>query len=134
MIEIVRHVSSSVGTDILGYMKRSIIALTGTVVLALVANIAGRAVTQAGRIIFIGTYTGETSKGIYAFRFDDRSGSLAPLGLVAETPSPSYLAASVSGRFLFAVNEISSFNGDKSGSVTSFAADRATGKLTQISV
>lgn len=30
---------------------------------------------------------GESSKGIYAFRFDDNSGTLEALGLVAETPS-----------------------------------------------
>ena len=47
----------------------------------------------AQRIVYIGTYTGETSKGIYAFRFDDGSGELTPIGLVAETPSPSFLIA-----------------------------------------
>jgi 6-phosphogluconolactonase len=82
----------------------------------------------------VGTYTGETSKGIYAFRFDDSSGSLTPLGLVAETPSPSFLTADTRGRFVFAVNELQSFKGAASGSVTSFAVDPATAKLTEISV
>src|SRR5262249_37274820 len=75
-----------------------------------------------------------TTKGIYAFRFDDRTGALTPLGLVADTPSPSFLTTSSSGRLLFAVNEIDTFKGEKSGSVTSFAGDPGTGKLGEISV
>jgi 6-phosphogluconolactonase len=86
------------------------------------------------RIVYIGTYPSETSKGIYAFRFDDTSGALAPLGLVAETPRPSFLTASTNGRFVFAVNELSTFDGQPTGSVTSFAVDQGTAKLTEINV
>ena len=89
---------------------------------------------RVDRVVYIGTYTGEASKGIYAFRFDDSNGGLTPLGLAAETPSPSFLTASADGRFIFAVNELSSFEGKPSGSVTSFSVDRATAKLTQLSV
>jgi len=88
----------------------------------------------ASHVVYIGTYTGSTSQGIYAFRFDDGTGALAPIGLVAETTSPSFLTASASGRFVFAVNESSTYGGEKSGSVTSFAVDAATSKLTQLSV
>jgi 6-phosphogluconolactonase len=93
-----------------------------------------RVSARAQRIVYIGTYTGEMSKGIYAFRFDDSSGELTPLGLVAETPNPSWLISSTNGRFVFAVNELQSFGGAASGSVTSFAVDPSTAKLTEISV
>ncbi len=106
----------------------------GILVLALGAALAPRPSTRAGHVMYVGTYTGPQSKGIYAFRFDDASGSLEPIGLVAETPNPSFLAASADGRHLFAVNETSSFDADKSGSVTSFAIDRATLKLAPINV
>ena len=53
---------------------------------------------------------------------------------MAESPNPSFLTASADGRHLFAVNETSSFDANKSGSVTSFAIDRATLKLTPITV
>jgi 6-phosphogluconolactonase len=89
---------------------------------------------RADRVVYIGTYTGEASKGIYAFRFDDSTGRLTPLGLVAETPSPSFLTASTDGRFVFAVNEVQSFAGTPSGSVTSFTVDAASARLTQVSV
>src|SRR4029453_16670107 len=88
----------------------------------------------AGRLVFIGTYTGPASEGIYVFRFDERSGALTPLGLAAATPNPSFLAISPDRRFLFAVNETSSFDAEKSGSVRSFSIDAATGKLTELSV
>jgi 6-phosphogluconolactonase len=89
---------------------------------------------RAERVVYIGTYTGEASKGIYAFRFDDGSGALTPIGLVAETPSPSFLTASTNGRYVFAVNELQTFAGAPGGSVTSFSVDKGTAKLTQISV
>jgi len=106
-----------------------------TVILAVVTTaVAMLAAAQApGRLVFIGTYTGADSKGIYAFRFDDRAGTLAPVGLVAETPNPSFLTARDDGRVLFAVNE-NSAGADKAGTVTSFAVNDATGKLTQLSV
>lgn len=88
---------------------------------------------QAGRLVFVGTYTNEKSHGIFSFRFDDRTGTFTPLGLAIETPSPSFIIASADGRFLFAVNEVSRYNGEASGSVSSFAVDRGTGKLTWLS-
>ena len=97
-------------------------------------TVAAAVETRTDRLVYIGTYTGETSKGIYAFRFDDGSGALIPIGLVAETPSPSFLTASGNGRFVFAVNELQTFGGAASGSVTSFAVDPATAKLTEINV
>jgi len=110
------------------------VALIGS--LSLVLRAVPRAVPPqgAGRLVFIGTYTGPTSEGIYAFRFDERSGAMAPLGLAVATPNPSFLAISPDRRFLFAVNETSSFDQEKSGSVRSFSIDAATGKLTELSV
>jgi 6-phosphogluconolactonase len=86
----------------------------------------------AESIVYIGTYTRKESKGIYAFRFDDQTGKLTPLGLAVETPSPSFLAIHPSGKFLYAVNEIDQFQGEKAGSITSFSIDRTSGKLTQL--
>jgi 6-phosphogluconolactonase len=78
--------------------------------------------------VYVGTYTDSTSKGIYLFRWADaaRAGSIA---LAAEAVNPSWLAADPSGRFLYAVNEVSSYQGQKSGAVSSFSIDARTGKL-----
>jgi 6-phosphogluconolactonase len=54
-------------------------------------------------LVFVGTYTGPKSKGIYGWRF--RDGNLTALGNVGETASPSFLAIHPTGRFLYAANE-----------------------------
>jgi 6-phosphogluconolactonase len=84
-------------------------------------------------LVYIGSYTGEHSKGIHAFRFDSKSGEVEDLGLAAETPSPSFLALHPNGRFLYAANETDEFRGKRSGSVTAFAIDASTGKLRELS-
>ena len=107
--------------------------------IALVMASAAIAITplrarMEGRLVFVGTYTNDHSQGIYAFQFDDRTGTLRPLGVAAQTPSPSFIVASADGRFVFAVNELAEYQGQPSGSVSSFAVDRATGRLTLLSV
>jgi 6-phosphogluconolactonase len=81
-------------------------------------------------LMYVGTYTGPASKGIYAYRFDAGTGQTTSLGLVAETANPSFLAVDPSRRFLYAVNEISDYQGEKSGGVSAFAVDLKSGKLT----
>ena len=57
-------------------------------------------------LAFVGSYTHPTStttsasKGIYAFRFDPKSGTLAPLGIAAEAVNPASLWASPNGKYL----------------------------------
>jgi 6-phosphogluconolactonase len=83
-------------------------------------------------MLFVGTGTNTGSKGIYLFQFDSSTGELMPQGLAAEAPSPSFLALSPDKQFLFAVNEIDTYQGAKTGAVSSYALDKASGKLTQI--
>jgi 6-phosphogluconolactonase len=83
-------------------------------------------------LMYVGTYTGGKSKGIYAFRFDPASGKLESLGVAAEIKSPSFLAAHPSGKYLYAVSEIDDFDGKKTGGVAALAIDKATGKLTKL--
>jgi 6-phosphogluconolactonase len=77
--------------------------------------------------VYIGTYTGEKSKGIYRADFDAATGELGAPVLVAETPSPSFLAIDPKRRFLYAVNETGPV-----GSVCAYAVDPATGGLTPL--
>ena len=81
-------------------------------------------------LLYVGTYTGPSSKGIYAFRFDPDSGKSTSLGLVAESTNPSFLAIDPSQRYLYSVNEVGDYKGEKTGGVSAFAIDRKTGKLT----
>src|ERR1700693_1757950 len=80
-------------------------------------------------LVYVGTYTAQQSKGIYAYRFNATTGQLASLGLVAETSNPSFLAIPPSHKFLYAVNETGKFqNQNNSGGVSAFAIDPRTGK------
>jgi 6-phosphogluconolactonase len=89
-----------------------------------------QAAPKSEYFVYIGTYTDGKSKGIYGFRFHPSGGTLDPLGLMAETVSPSFVAVSPNHKFLYAVNEIDNFGGQKAGSVSAFAIDGKTGKLT----
>lgn len=80
-------------------------------------------------LVYVGTYTGPESKGIYAFRFDPASGKSTPIELVAETTNPSFLAIDPSHHYLYAANEVGDYKGEKSGGISAFAIDRKTGKL-----
>jgi 6-phosphogluconolactonase len=82
-----------------------------------------------GYLVYVGTYTGQGSEGIYAYRFDPATGEAVPLGLAAKTDRPSFLAADPKGRFLYAANELETFGGQPSGAVSVFAIDRTTGRL-----
>jgi len=83
-------------------------------------------------LLYVGTYTNTESKGIYAYRYDAKSGKVSPLGLAAETASPSFLAVAAGHKFLYAVNETHDYKGQSSGAVTAFSIDKKTGKLSEL--
>jgi 6-phosphogluconolactonase len=78
-------------------------------------------------LVYVGTYTGPKSKGIYGLRFDSSKGSLDEIGLVGEVAHPSFLTFDRNQRYLYAVSEL---KGDTNGLVSSFAVNRKTGMLT----
>lgn len=106
--------------------KRVVLA----VVLATFTAAGAPAQAQDGQLVYVGTYTGAKSRGIYAFRFDAATGALTPIGLVAETRSPSWLTLHPSGQVLYAAQEVDDVDAAKSGSVSAYRIDRATGALT----
>ncbi len=70
--------------------------------------------------LFVGTYTDAESEGIYKMQFDTETGKLTASTLAAEITSPSYLAISKEKDFLYAVQEVNSFE-DAAGGVTAFS-------------
>src|SRR5205814_2778145 len=113
-------------------MMRRQIAIFIAVIVFLLAAASGATQTNAkgSYLIYVGTYTGPTSKGVYAYRFNAVTGKSTSLGLVAETTNPSFLAIDRTRRFLYAANEISDYQGQKSGGVSAFAIEPKSGKLT----
>lgn len=83
-------------------------------------------------LVFVGTYDGPHSEGIYAYRYDGGSGVIEEVGLVAKTPSPSFLALHPNGRFLYAANESGVPGTGPGGAVTAFAIDPGSGRLREL--
>lgn len=73
--------------------------------------------------VYLGTYTGKDSKGIYQCELNLKDGSLSPATLAGETSSPSFVAFHPNKKFLFAVNE-------SDAKVSAFSIDDKTGNLT----
>ncbi|MEJ7813003.1 MAG: lactonase family protein, partial [Gemmatimonadaceae bacterium] len=87
----------------------------------------------AAPFVYVGTYTNDgRSRGIHRYRMHPDSGALRPAGAVTVAANPSFLAVHPNRRFLYAVNEITEFEGQPSGAVTSFAVDQQTGALTPL--
>jgi 6-phosphogluconolactonase len=78
--------------------------------------------------VYVGTYTGGASRGIYRFDLDTSSGTATDPELAVETTNPSFLAMHPNGLILYAVNEVGNLGGAKTGGVSAFAID-ATGRL-----
>jgi 6-phosphogluconolactonase len=89
--------------------------------------------SSARKFAYVGTDTrpvdgAANGKGIYVYEWDHKTGGLRLLKLAAETVSPSWICIHPSERYLYAVNEVSDYEGN-SGSVSAFAIDRASGDL-----
>ncbi len=82
--------------------------------------------------MYVGTFKAESSRGIYAWRFDAGSGRLEPLGLAAETSRPVFLALHPNRRFLYAVGRPTSVGRQNVGLVHSYAVEARTGRLTAL--
>lgn len=110
------------------FMKNSAAAAT----LAASASLASVGISAKGELLLVGTQTTGTSKGIYAYTFDEAIGELKQTGLAAVTPSPTFMALAPGGKRLFAANEVDHFSGRNGGGITGFNLNRKTGHLTEI--
>jgi 6-phosphogluconolactonase len=91
-------------------------------------------------LVFVGTYTDPIlfgtgkilqgkGEGIYVYRLDPSSGGLEFVSKTIGITNPSYLAFDTTQRFLYAVNELKTFEDKPTGTVSAFSVDAATGKL-----
>ena len=91
-------------------------------------------------LVYVGTYTEPIrfgtgkilegkGEGIYVYRLDQTSGALEPVGKKTGVTNPSYLAFDSTGRFLYAVNELKTYEDQPTGTVSAFSVDPKTGTL-----
>ena len=86
-----------------------------------------RLVADAPLLVYVGSYTGPKSKGIYVMRMDPKTGALSEPQLAGEVPSPSFLAIHPTEKFLYAVSEL---DGKDGGIVSAFSIAKESGQLT----
>ena len=114
-------------------VRHGLLICLGALTLAPVPPLGHAAPPPAGHqyFVYIGTYTGPKSKGIYAYRYDAAAFKLDAIGLVGEMVRPSFLTLHPNGRFLYAVSELGN-DGRENGSITAFRIDRNSGALTAL--
>jgi 6-phosphogluconolactonase len=84
-------------------------------------------------VFYIGTYTKPGgSQGIYRATLNANAGTFSEPKLAAETANPSFLTIRRDGKFLYSANEVSDYEGNKTGAVSAFSIDHTTGMLTRI--
>jgi len=117
--------------NILSHFQSVALLLTASILLSAVGAPAAAA-DQGQALVYFGTYTGKKSKGIYVSRLNLATGSLSAPELAVEATSPSFLAIHPGRRFLYAVNEVSLFNGKRAGAVSAFTIDGQSGRLSPL--
>ena len=91
-------------------------------------------------LVYVGTYTEPIrfgtgkilegkGEGIYVYRLDQTSGAMELVGKTTGVTNPSYLAFDSTRRFLYAVNELKTYENQQTGTISAFAVDPKTGRL-----
>jgi len=86
--------------------------------------------------VYVGSYTKDppgggsnNPVGVSVFKFDPADGELAPVQQV-RSANPSFLALHPSQQYLYVINEIDDYEGQKTGSVEAYVIDPKTGMIT----
>jgi 6-phosphogluconolactonase len=88
---------------------------------------------RPGRVrVYVGTYTGGKSQGIYTCELDLATGALRRQHVTGGIRNPSFLALHPNRRFLYAVSEVDDLPDGQSGAVAAFGVDPADGRLTPL--
>lgn len=82
--------------------------------------------------VYLGTYTGKGSEGIYLSELDLTTGKLSEPKLAAKTANPSFLALHPTKPVLYAVNEMPASPSQGRGSITAFSIQPQTGTLIKL--
>jgi 6-phosphogluconolactonase len=91
-------------------------------------------------LVYVGTYTEPIrfgtgkilegkGEGVYLYRMDPATGTLEFDSTTTGVVNPSYLAIHPTQRFLYAVNELKTYEDKPTGTVSAFAVDGKSGRL-----
>lgn len=80
--------------------------------------------------VYIGTYTGGESEGIYLVEMDATTGALSPRNLAVKVENPSFIAAHPGKQYLYSVGQGTGAAGHQEGLVSAFTIHPEDGHLT----
>lgn len=83
-------------------------------------------------LVYIGTGTQGSSKGIYRTWFNPTDGTLAPVAVAAELSNPTFLAVHPQRPLLYAASELSASAGKDARAMSAFAIGPKDGALTPL--
>jgi 6-phosphogluconolactonase len=105
-------------------MKWRLLLLAGLFLAGVTLALPARRADEAPKkyMVYFGTYTGGKSEGIYRCTFDPATGELGKPALAAKVKNPTFLAIHPTGKFVYAVGEISDFGGTgkPAGAISAF--------------
>ena len=111
--------------------RHLVFLLAGVFSLGLVVKPASADGAKEGTtLVYVGTYTGPKSQGIYVSRLNPATGALSKPKLAAEMVNPSWVTLHPNGRFLYAAGESGPYKGG-GGAVSAFSIGQ-DGKLTAL--
>lgn len=82
--------------------------------------------------VYVGTYAKAGDLSIFQLRLNGTTGQLTKVSGYKGGANPSFLTLSPDRQYLYAVNELTEFNGSNTGAVSAFAVDAKTGRLMQL--
>ena len=91
--------------------------------------------SDGSELLWVGTYTeAGRAEGIFRLQLDTGTGALRQVGAHDAGPNPSFLALHPNGDVLYAVNEVTDWQGQATGAVSAFgvAADGALARLGEM--
>ncbi len=108
-----------------------LIAVGGLLAAAMTPTIAPAAGKTPAKsyIVYVGSYTRVTGKGIYGYRYNTATGETAWLGLMHESINPGWLSETPDHRFIYASNDGPA---KENFTITAYARDKKTGALTEL--
>ncbi|MEY4939965.1 MAG: hypothetical protein RIQ93_1700 [Verrucomicrobiota bacterium] len=108
------------------YLHRRVLPRTA-LYLSLLCLQAGTLAMASSHLIFLGTYTRTTSRGIYAVRLDDVTGALSAPRLAAEAQNPAWITLTPDKKFLYTIHA-------SEAQALGFAVNAVEGALTPLPV
>jgi 6-phosphogluconolactonase len=80
--------------------------------------------------VYVGSYAAADKPALHQLDLDLTTGELRAKAETSGIANPSFLALHPNRRFVYAVSEVSEYEGQKSGAVVAYAVDPKTGGLT----